>query len=179
MAEMVRLRPARYWLVFVGIALGLWFLKLLPVGGHGGGVPGPDLILCIVLAWVLRRPEYIPAVLIAVVLLIEDFLLLRPPGLWALLVLLAAEFLRGRQTLMRELGFVLEWAIVGALMLMMWMAERLILGILMVPVQPMTLSLAHLLTTFLAYPAVVAVSHVLLRVRKPARGEVDALGRPL
>ncbi len=182
-AEAVRSRHWRYWTLFAGLAGLSLFLRLLPLPGFApgvpGGVPGPDLLLCLVLAWVLRRPDYMPALLVAVVFLLEDLLLMRPPGLWALIVLLGAEFLRGRQPLMRELPFLLEWAVVAAVIAAMWLAERLVLGLVMVPMPALGPALLHLLLTLLAYPLVVGVSHALLRVRKPATGEVDALGRPL
>ena len=41
--------------------------------------PGPDLIAVrLTLAWVLRRPDYVPALLIALVVLVEDLLLHAP-----------------------------------------------------------------------------------------------------
>lgn len=179
MAEPVRSLRWRYWGVFLVLAAVSLLLRLLPLSSLPGSLPGPDLLLCLVLAWVLRRPDYMPALLIAGVFLIEDLLLMRPPGLWALIVLLGAEFLRGRQPLMRELGFPLEWAAVAAVIGAMWLAERLVLGLLLVPLPPLADSLVQLVATLLAYPLVVLASHFALRVRKPATGEVDALGRPL
>jgi rod shape-determining protein MreD len=179
MAEPVRTRPWRYWALFVGLAVLSLFLRLLPLGAMPGTLPGPDLLLCLVLAWVLRRPEYMPALLIAAVFLLEDMLLMRPPGLWALVVLLGAEFLRHRQPLMRELGFPMEWAVVSAVMLAMLLAERLALSLAMVPMPSLGLSMVQLLLTVLAYPLAVLVSHFAAARAQPATGEVDALGRPL
>ncbi len=179
MAEPVQSRPWRFWALFAAFAVASLFLRLLPLGSAEAGLPGPDLLLCLVLAWVLRRPDYMPALLIVAVFLLEDLLTLRPPGLWALIVLLGAEFLRGRQPLMRELPFPLEWTVVATVMGAMWLAERLVLGLLVVPMPALGPSLAQLVLTLLAYPLVVLVSHYALRVRKPATGEVDALGRPL
>ena len=178
-AEPVRSLRWRYWALFALIAAVSVLLRLLPLSSLPGGLPGPDLLLCLVLAWVLRRPDYVPALLIVAVFLLEDLLLMRPPGLWALVVLLGSEFLRGRQPLMRELGFPLEWAVVSAVIGAMWLAARLVQGVLLVPLPPLGDSLAQLLLTVLAYPLVVGFSRVMLRVRKPATGEVDALGRPL
>lgn len=179
MAEPVQTLPWRYWGIFAGLAVVSVFWRMLPLPGAAVSLPGPDLLLCLVLAWVLRRPDYMPALLVAAVFLIEDLLLMRPPGLWALIVLGGAEFLRARQPLMRELPFLLEWAMVGAVIVAMWMAERLVLGIVMVPQPALGGSLVQLAATLAAYPPVVLASHVALRVRKPATGEVDALGRRL
>ena len=179
MAEAVRTLRWRYWALFGALAAASLFLRLLPLSSLPGSVPGPDLLVCLVLAWVLRRPDYMPALLIAVIILAEDLMLMRPPGLWAAIVLIGAEFLRGRQPLMRELPFALEWVFVGAVIMAMWLAERLILGILVVPMPALGPALLQLLLTLMAYPLVVLASHHLLRVRKPATGEVDALGRRL
>lgn len=178
MAEPVHSMPWRYWALFAGFVLLTLFWRLLPLSS-GASLPGPDLVLCVVLAWVLRRPDYMPALLVAGAVLAEDLLLMRPPGLWACLVMLAAEFLRGRQPLMRELPFAMEWGFVAVVMGTIWLAERLVLGILLVPMPGLGPSLAQLATTLLAYPLVVMVSHWLLGLRKPATGEVDALGRRL
>ena len=178
-AEPVATNPWRFWALFAGLAGLSLFWRMLPMGMGGTGLPGPDLLACIVMAWVLRRPDYMPAPLIAGVVLLEDLLLLRPPGLWALMVLLGAEFLRARQPGMRELPFAVEWAFVGAVLAAMWVVERLVLALLVVPAPALGASLVQLLVTLLAYPLVVLASHYLLRVRKPATGEVDALGRPL
>ncbi|MEO5614569.1 MAG: hypothetical protein ABIR04_06555, partial [Cypionkella sp.] len=129
--------------LFVAIALLLLFWRLLPLPmammsdcAETAGwcrftvwlnrTPGPDLLLCIIFAWTMRRPDYLPALLIAVVVLLEDMLLDRPPGLWTALVLLASEFVRGRVALTRELNFGVEWLLVSGLMVAMLLAYRLI-----------------------------------------------------
>ena len=179
MAEPVASTPWRFWAVFAGLAALSLFWRMLPLGAPAHGLPGPDVLVCLILAWVLRRPDYIPAPLVVGVVLLEDLLLMRPPGLWALMVLGGSEFLRGRQPIMRELPFVLEWAFVAAVMAAMWLAGRVVLVLVFAAPTPLGASLVQLLATVLAYPLAVLFSHVILRVRKPATGEVDALGRPL
>ncbi|MGY6410352.1 MAG: rod shape-determining protein MreD [Alkalilacustris sp.] len=179
MAEPAARSPWRHWALFAGLAGLTLFWRMLPLGAGGPGLPGPDLIACLAMAWVLRRPDYVPAVLIVALVLLEDLLLMRPPGLWALMVLLGTEFLRARQPGLRELPFAVEWAFVAAVLGAMWLADRLVLALLMVPVPALGGSLVQLLVTALCYPLVVLASHVLLGVRKPAAGETDALGRPL
>ena len=82
--------------LYVGLVLMSLFLRLRPIDPGRVGWPGPDLILCLTLAWVQRRPDYLPAGLVAAVILAEDLFMLRPPGLWAALTVLGAEFLRSR-----------------------------------------------------------------------------------
>ena len=179
MAEAVRTLRWRYWALFGGVAAASLFLRLLPLSELPGSVPGPDLLLCLVLAWVLRRPDYMPALLVAAVVLLEDLLVMRPPGLWAALVVIGCEFLRGRQSLMRELSFPAEWAIVAAVATTLMLIERTVLAVTLVPQPALGQVLLQLVVTLAAYPLVVLATHYLLRIRKPATGEVDALGRPL
>lgn len=167
-----------YMALFAGLALLSLFLRMLPINTMQS-IPGPDFLLALAFAWVLRRPDYLPALLVAAVFLTEDLLLMRPPGLWALMVLLATEFLRSRGALTRELTFPVEWAMVSAAMVAIFIGNRLVLALLLVPQVPLGLSLLQLFLTIVAYPLVVLVSHFLLRVRKPATGEVDSLGRKL
>ena len=88
--------------LFLAIAVVLLFLRLLPLGQSAGAFPGPDLLLCLIMAWVVRRPDYLPLAMIVIVMLMEDLLLMRPPGLWTALVVLATEFLRSRVALTRS-----------------------------------------------------------------------------
>jgi rod shape-determining protein MreD len=163
------------WLLFA-VAL---FLQLLPLDLSGGILPMPDLMLCLTMAWVLRRPAHLPAPLIGLAYLAEDLFTLRPPGLWALMVLAGTEFLRRRQAVAREITLMLEWALVAGVMLAMMLANRMVLAIVMVPQPPLDLSLLGLGLTVICYPPVVLVLHFVLRIRKPAPGELDELGRKL
>ncbi|NCU20454.1 rod shape-determining protein MreD, partial [Candidatus Falkowbacteria bacterium] len=45
--------------LYLAIAAVLLFLRLLPISPGTGGLPGPDLMLALTLAWVLRRPDYV------------------------------------------------------------------------------------------------------------------------
>lgn len=169
--------PLVFIALFLGIVVVSLFIRMLPLGQHLQPWPRPDLLVCLTFAWVLRRPDYLPALVIGAVFFIEDLLLLRPPGLWALLVLIGSEFLRRRVGLLREVTIILEVAIVSAVLLTMTLAYRIVLAIVMVPQAPLGLSLGQFIVTIMAYPIVVLVSHYVFKVRKPATGEVDAIGR--
>jgi len=167
-------------LIFVAVAVFLMFLRLLPIHpAAAGSLPGPDFLLCLIFAWTMRRPEYLPLLLLAVILLMEDFLLMRPPGLWTALVILAAEFIRSRIALTRELNFGVEWLLVAGLMLAVFLAYRLIFTLVFLPQPAFGYAVIQILWSILVYPAVVAVSRFVLDLRKPATGETDAYGRRL
>ena len=164
------------WLVLAAVFM---FTRMLPLDLSLFGWPGPDLLLLLTLGWVLRRPAHLPAVAIVLVWLVEDLLTLRPPGLWALMVLAGTEFLRARSAVVREINLALEWAMVAGVIAAMWVGYRIVLGIVMVPNEALDLSLAKLFATVALYPVAILVLHVVLRVRKPATGELDELGRRL
>ncbi len=165
--------------LFVLAAALLVFVRMLPLSTVPSSWAGPDLLLCVAFAWVLRRPDYVPVLLIAVVFLVEDLLAMRPPGLWALIVLLGSEILRSREPLARALPFWLEWAMVALVMLAMFAVNRAVLLVAMVPEAGLGLAAGQLALTALAYPVVVALSKAALGVRKAAPGAVDAMGRRL
>ena len=168
------------WLgLWLAIAAVVLFTRMLPLDLSPFGWPGPDLLLLLTLGWVLRRPAHLPAVAIGLVWLVEDLLTFRPPGLWALLVLAGTEFLRARTAVVREINLALEWGMVAGVIVAMWLAYRLILGIVMVPNEALDLSLVKLFATVALYPVAIFVLHFVLRVRKPATGELDDLGRRL
>ena len=174
--------PSAVWgarALYAGIAVVLLFLRLLPLGSLAGGWPGPDLLLCLTLGWVLRRPDHVPTLLIAGVVLLEDLLLMRPPGLWAAIVVLAGEFLRNRAALTRELSFVVEWLLVGLVMTVAMLGFRLVLMLTMLPQAGLGLTMVQLAASILCYPLVVGASWLAFGVRKPATGEVDSHGRRL
>lgn len=168
-----------YRALFLTVALILLFARLLPLGSAAGQWPGPDLMLCLIMAWVMRRPEFLPVGLIAAVVLLEDLILMRPPGLWAALVVLATEFIRSRAALTRELSFPVEWLLVSGLLLGMLIANRLVFAIAFMPQPGFGFVLMQTVWSILCYPVMVVVSRLALDLRKPATGEVDGYGRRL
>jgi rod shape-determining protein MreD len=165
--------------LFLALALFLLFIRLLPLGSAPGALPGPDLLLCLILAWVIRRPDFLPMPLILAVILIEDLILMRPPGLWTAIVILGTEFLRGRAALTRELNFLVEWMLVSGIILGMTIAYRLALGLAFVPQPAFGFAAVQVLWSVALYPLVVGLSRLALDLRKPATGEVDSFGRRL
>jgi rod shape-determining protein MreD len=179
MGEFWRADPWGYRLLFLGLALSFLFLRLLPLGTAPGALPGPDILLCLTLAWAMRRPDFVPLWLLIPILLAEDMILMRPPGLWCALVVLSVEFLRSRNALTRELNFLAEFLLAAGLMLAMLVAYRLGLGLALVPQPAFGFSVVQMLWSILAYPVVVALSRLVFDLRKPSPGETDDYGRRL
>jgi rod shape-determining protein MreD len=163
---------------YFALMSALMLIYILPARIGPFGFPGPDLLIGVTFAWVLRRPHYVPTLLVAVVFLLADLLFLRPPGLWTALVVLAVEFLRARESGSREQPFLVEWAIVAAVLLAIALANRIVLALFLINQAGLGLTLLQLFVTILTYPVIVLLSRVLLGVVRMTPGETDAKGRP-
>lgn len=171
----------RQWAGSIGFALAALVVilsGLLPLRPGWIGWPGPDLLLPLTFAWVLRRPEQVPVLLIAAVFMVDELVTMRPFGLWAALAVIATEAARRREHRWREQSFLLEWLRVATLMLAMMLADRIVQAVVLVPPDlaprpPLGQLLLRLLATVAAYPAVVAVARVVFGLRRAGPGELD------
>lgn len=177
---MVEAGTLHLWLmraVYAGLAGALVFLHLLPLDTRPPGWAGPDLFVALTFAWVLRRPDYVPPLLVAGLALMMDLLFHRPPGLWAALMLIGTQALRHRAPALRDRTFAADWAAVAGVLVAITLGYRLVLTLLLVDQAPLGLSLMQLLSTLAAYPLVALASHLLLGVRKPAPGDLATARR--
>lgn len=179
MVDPVSTRRLAHMALFAVVAAATMFLRLLPISPVTHGVPGPDLMLAFTFAWLLRRPDYVPAPLIVAVFLLEDMMYWRPIGLWPLIVLGGTEFLRSRVRPNRSLSFPAEMLIVAGTMLVMLLVNRLVLALFMVDQPVLGLELLRYLMTLVAYPFVVALSALAFGLRRPVPGGDMAFGRRL
>lgn len=148
--------------IFIGAAAVLLFFRLMPLSTEPQAIPGPDLLLCIVFAFVQRRPDVLTPLLLVAVMLVTDLLLMRPPGLWTLLVLVGAEFLRSRHSPSSELPFLAEWGFVAIVLVVIHLADLMILAIIGPGEVLPALTMVQLLITVSFYPPVYLASRVLL-----------------
>ena len=188
-----------YRLIFVLLSLAIISLRLLPLeqsslptaqpnvlGDEGtalrtfisnlfASLPGPDILVLLTFAWVVRQPTLVPFGLMAAVFLLADFLFLRPPGLWTLLMVLASESVRRKRLTMTELPFLVEWGGVALAIMSMVLLNRLFLWMLLVDLDSLGLTLAHAIVTILTYPFVVGISKFVFGLRKLGPTELEAL----
>ncbi|MDO5529022.1 MAG: rod shape-determining protein MreD [Paracoccus sp. (in: a-proteobacteria)] len=162
--------------LFLALALFLTLIRLIPLSPGAIPRPGPELSLCLAIAWILRRPDQIPALAVAGIFLLEDILLMRPPGLWALLVLLASEQLRHRWVRWRDQAFVFEWLRASGLIVLLIVAYRVIMAMFLLPVPSMTGLALQIIATIAAYPAVVLFARLVLRLRPVSQAELERAG---
>lgn len=164
-------------LLYVLAALALILGALLPLSPGRISWPGPDWLSALTFAWVLRRPDQVPVLILAAVMLAADILLLRPPGLGAALAVVATEAARRQQHRWRAQGFLVEWLRVAILMGLTVLAERVIRTLFLVPptlapLPPLGQDVLRLIATIAAYPLVVAALGV-LGLRHAAPGALD------
>ncbi|TPE53592.1 rod shape-determining protein MreD [Amaricoccus solimangrovi] len=138
---------------------------LVPVA-PGSGAAMPDLLWCLVLAFVARAPDAAPAAVIVGLGLLADLMLSRPPGLGALGLLIASEIFRAPDGAARGWSPPREWlfaaAAFAATILATALAERLTLGPGLAALR------GHVVATVLAYPFV-ALGVGWLLGQRPAR----------
>ncbi len=165
----------RYRMIFALLCALFVFFALLPFGDDGDSLPGPDLVFCLAAAWILRRPDYVPVWLLVGLLLLGDVLLMRPLGLWTLILLLTSEYLRRRVDYTEALPFGSEIALVARCVLVAFVADHLVLMLLLAQTPPLLGQGVHALATIAFYPPI-AIFSQLIGVRRLAPGELDSLG---
>ena len=176
---MDKMSTSHLWVMraaFVGLAFLIMFFHLLPLSTLPSRWAPPDLLVAFSFAWVLRRPSFVPVMLLAGVMLMADFMFSRPPGLMAMLVVLGAEYLKTRAAGMSEASFAGEWAAVALALVGIAVLNRVVLGVLGVDQARVLLTLSELLLTIAIYPLVALITHFVMGVRKLAPSDADALG---
>ncbi|ARE41091.1 Rod shape-determining protein MreD [Rhodovulum sp. P5] len=151
-------------------------VMILPLETRPGRLPGPEWMLCLTFAWLQRRPDFVPAWLIAGVFLSLDMLLMRPPGLMTAFVLLGSEFLRSRQYGTGEMTFGTEWLTAAAAIVAVFLCDGLVLGLFAVPEADFGRQVVQAVLTVLAYPFIAALSHYGFRVQRQTPGTLSARG---
>ncbi len=173
-------RPTSHlWLkrgLYIALAVLVMFLHLLPLDSKPDRWPFPDILIALTYAWVLRRPEYVPILAIAFVMLMADLLLQRPPGLMAALVVLGAAYLRNAAPGMRDGGFVSEWTNVGAVITAVFVLNRVILAILSVQQATLGPVVIQVVLTIAAYPVIALLSQSAFGVRRKSVTDSTAPG---
>jgi rod shape-determining protein MreD len=164
-----------YRAIFLVVCSLIILGRLLPLGLGESGLPGPDLLLAVTFAWLLRQPAVVPMASIVLVFLMADFLLQRPPGLWTALAVLVSESLRRRRLQMTEFPFLVEWGAIAGAVATMILAERAFLWILMADLPSLGLSLTQAIVTVAIYPLVVAVSKFVFGLRKLGPADLEPL----
>ena len=166
-------------LTFLVFALVILVVQLVPLDLRPATWAPPDLLLPFTLAWMARRPDYLPVWMVAGLFLVADMLLMRPPGLYAAMVVIFAETIRSKALERRFTTFGGEWATVTFGIVTIAVLNRVVHFAVVLPQAPLGLTVLETTLTVAVYPLVVFVTHYLFGVIRPAPGEADDRGRVL
>ncbi|MEL6477716.1 MAG: rod shape-determining protein MreD [Pseudomonadota bacterium] len=150
--------------LFLALGALAIFIEAAPVDLSATALPSPDLLLCVVVFWALRRPGSTPTLLIFALGLTRDLLTDAPIGAGTLSLVLTAEVIKEYRGWIASRPFLVEWlAMAGAALagvLLQWLLITVTFG------QPPYLGqLATLaLFTVAAYPLVVFLLRWGLRI---------------
>lgn len=153
--------------VFGSLGVFATLAAMLPLGLQADAMVMPDILFCLAFAWVVRRPLTAPLVLIFCLSIFADFMLMRPLGLWTLVLIGASELARAQRVPIREQMFVLEWLIFTCVFGAALLANAILLKISFSAGPTSGLALNFFINTVLAYPFVVAMLHWVFRIRAP------------
>lgn len=173
---------AQIWIArlsYIGCLFLLLFLSLVPVHFLPSRGADPDLAFCLTAAVVLRRPDVLSIWLVGAMFLFLDILGQRPPGLWAAIMVVTAEFMRLQEYRFRELGLGFEWLFVSGVLFLALLAERAVLAVTMVPLVGFGQVTINFLVTIAVYPLVIGFVAWVLRIRKLSPQDAVRLGHRL
>ena len=144
------------------IAIGL---AIIPMGLAANSVAFPDVLFALFVAWVIRQPDSAPVVAIVFLSVLADALMMRPIGLWAMMLLVGTEGLRLSERAFRDIPFLLEWLYVSVLFVLLSFLQNVVLFVSFSEMYAIGDVFWHAVRSIAVYPVVVAVLHWGLRIR--------------
>lgn len=142
----------------------IWLIS--PQSSLPQAVPAPEFFLCLTLAVILRKPEVLSVILIAVIFLLCDFLFNRPVGLWSGIVIILTEFTKTQYWRYKDSNFVSTWLFSSILIAFGMGSYLLVLILFMVPYTDLSQYLVWVLITILCYPIMFCLSFLVVRPGK-------------
>jgi len=138
----------------------------------------PDLLYLLSISWIVRQDRTANMPLVVGMALLADFVLMRPIGIGALLMLMTSEVARNNTRVLRDQGFLLEWLAVSVGFMLMMLVQNIFLTLAF----SARVSLSDIgqisLATILCYPIMTAFLYYVLRIRHGAgQPKIDRLGR--
>jgi rod shape-determining protein MreD len=161
--------------LFLSLGLIAVLAPLAPLG-LAGGLVVPDLLYCLVVGWMVRRPATAPLWAVLLLGLLGDVMLSRPIGLGALGLVLVSEWFRRRGRLFHSSPFPLEWLAATLGFAVLLAGVRVALALVFAPGPTAGMLASYLAATALAYPLVVLGLAWCLKLRAP---RPNAFGQPM
>ncbi len=138
--------------VYFCIGLLIIFFQILPLQTNPQTWSGPNILLVFFAAIVTKRPEFTSSFLVASIFLIEDFFLMRPPGLMSSLTVLGFYFLKRKFQYREGNSVIFEWGSVTTCLTIILVLYYFISIVLFIPSAGFRLTLMELIVTLALYP---------------------------
>ena len=167
---MSKLPSERIWIyriIFIAVAIFLILINLMPLQTTPQRWPWPNILLLVIFCWSLREPNFVPVPIIITVLLLQDFLLHRPPGLFSGLSVLILIWIKAITTSSDDKSFLAEWVRVTLGFAAISLIYHLVLSLSFVNTTELRITLIQTIFNISIYPVIVLFSHYIFRVRRP------------
>ena len=138
--------------VYFCIGLLIIFFQILPLQTTPQAWSGPNVLLVFFAAIVTKRPEFTSSFLVASIFLIEDFFLMRPPGLMSSLTVLGFYFLKRKFQYKESNSLLFGWGSVTTCLTIILLLYYFISILLFIPSAGFRLTLMELIVTLALYP---------------------------
>ncbi len=174
--------PLRLWMyragfLAIGFACILW--AIIPFDMSASTLPVPDFFYCVTIAYIVRRPEYVPVWAVFLVFFLRDILTQAPLGLFTLLVVMGSEVVRANIQAFREYIFGLEWLWVATIFTIITVVQQVLLALTLSDTPRFVVQVLLIVFTVLAYPVIVGAMKFGFGITRPRSGELDAWGKRL
>ena len=148
----MNIKSFAHQVVYFCIGLFIVFFQILPLQTIPQTWSGPNVLLVFFAVIVSKRPEFTSSVLIASIFLIEDFFLMRPPGLMSSLTVLGFYFLKRKFQNQEVNSFISCWGRVTTCLTIILLLYYFISVLLFIPSAGFKLTLMELIVTLALYP---------------------------
>ena len=138
--------------VYFCTGLLIIFFQILPLQTTPQTWSGPNVLLVFFAAIVTKRPEFTSSFLVASIFLIEDFFLMRPPGLMSSLTVLGFYFLKRKFLYKEGNSLIFGLGSVTTCLTIILLLYYFISVLLFIPTGGFKLTLMELLVTLALYP---------------------------
>ncbi len=138
--------------VYFCIGLLIIFFQILPLQTTPQTWSGPNVLLVFFAAIVTKKPEFTSSFLVASIFLIEDFFLMRPPGLMSSLTVLGFYFLKRKFQNQEGNSLLFGWGSVTTCLTIILLLYYIISVLLFIPSTGLRLTLMELIVTLALYP---------------------------
>jgi len=148
----MNLKSFVHQIVYFCIGLLIIFFQILPLQTTPQTWSGPNVLLVFFAAIVTKRPEFSSSFLIAIIFLIEDFFLMRPPGLMSSMTVLGFYFLKRKFQNQEEMSMLFGWGSVATCLSFILLIYYFISILLFIPSAGFRLTLMEIIVTLALFP---------------------------